>query len=91
MKNKYFIFRVWHLDNVLTGNAVSVVQQSVNSVSNSTDTDWDTESKNINSSGADQMVLVVNKFISSISNQVSLVSQTEWNVQGNICTSSQTE
>lgn len=84
LSKTYLILGVTHLNNVLVADSVGVVHQSVHSVSNRAHTHWHAESQNINGSGADQMVLNVCEFISCVSNQISLESQTEWNVQSDV-------
>lgn len=86
----YFVFGVAHLNDVLVGNRVSVVHQTVDSVGNSAHSDGDAESQNVDSGWTDQMVWHLHQFISSICDQVSLETQTEWHVQGDIGASSQT-
>lgn len=74
----------------MVGNSVGVVQKTINSVGNGAHSDWDAESQDVDGGGAAQMVLDVDHFISSISDQVGLESQTEWNVKGDISTDTQT-
>lgn len=74
----------------MVGDGVGVVHEAIDGIGDGTHTDWDAESQNINSGGADQMVWHLHKFISGVSNQVSLETQTEGHVQCNVSTSSQT-
>lgn len=83
-KTKYLVFGVTHLNNILAGDAVGVVKKTVNSVRDSTHSNWNTKSQNIDGGWADQMVLLEQELISSVSDQVCLESQTERNVQGDV-------
>lgn len=84
----YFIFWVWHLDNVLIGDAVGVVEETVDGVGDGSHTDGDTESENVDCCGTDEMVLCIDEIVSCVSDQVGLESETERNIQGNVGTSS---
>ena len=86
----YFVFGVAHLDDILVGNRVSIVHQAVHSVGNSAHSDGDAKPQNINSGRADQVVGHLYQLVSSICDQVSLKTQTEWHVQSYISASSQT-
>lgn len=75
----------------MAGNTVGVVHQSVNGVGDGSHTDRNGKSEDINGCGTDQMVLSEDELIGSISNKVSLESQTERNIQSDKSSTCQSE
>ncbi len=75
----------------MTGDAVGVVQETVDCVCDSTHTDRNGKSEDVDCDWTDQMILSEDEIISSIGDQVGLEPQTERNVQGNVSTCSQAE
>lgn len=88
--HKYFILGVTHFDHILVGDRVGVVHEAVDSVGDGAHTDGDAQSQNVDSGRANQVVWHLHEFVSSISHQVCLETQTERYIQGNVSTSSQT-
>ena len=72
MGKDYLIFGVAHFDNVLGGDKVGKVDQSINRIEHRSTNDWDRKFGNIESIGCDQMLGKLNQLISSISDQIGL-------------------